>query len=122
MWIDGPNRSADQVEPSVRQRVREMLLDSYVDSGDGSRKVNTTLGKLPLRTAVAALNQSPFEGADVVNLGSRGIGAEDFLTMAWGIRLPLAHGLSLGGSYERPLSSHEDIWEQRVTMMLTWEL
>ena len=36
--------------------------------------------------------------------------------------MPLARGLSFGASYERPLSRRKDLWEQRVTVMLTWEL
>jgi pimeloyl-ACP methyl ester carboxylesterase len=30
MWVDGPRRSPDQVDPAVRQLVRNMVLRSYV--------------------------------------------------------------------------------------------
>jgi hypothetical protein len=36
--------------------------------------------------------------------------------------MPLDYGLSVGASYERPISNKKDIFEQRVTFMLTWEL
>ena len=42
--------------------------------------------------------------------------------MAWGLRVPMKYGLSMGASYERTISNEEHIFEQRVTFMLTWEL
>ena len=30
MWVDGPHRSPDEVDPAVRAAVREMVLRSYV--------------------------------------------------------------------------------------------
>jgi len=94
----------------------------YVDSGDGSRNLNTELGELELDQATAALGLNSFEGVDVANLGARNMGGDDFVTMAWGVRVPLPYGLDFGVSYERPLSNRKDIWEQRVTVMLGWEL
>jgi len=94
----------------------------YVDSGDGSRNISTELGSLELETATTALGLNTFEGADVANLGSRNMGGDDLVTMAWGVRVPLPYGLDFGVSYERPLSTREDIFEQRVTVMLGWEL
>lgn len=93
----------------------------WVGAGDGSRKVNTKLGVVDLETANGLLQLSPYEGVDVVNLGASGIGGGDYITMAWGLRVPLAMGLSLGVSYERPLSKRKDLTEQRVTTMVTWE-
>jgi hypothetical protein len=94
----------------------------YVRSGEGRRKINTRLGTLRLRTGTNALGLRPFDGVDVANLGADRIAGGDFVTMAWGLRLPLDNDLSLGASYERPLSNRKDIWEERVTVMVTWEL
>lgn len=92
----------------------------YVRSGDGSRLVDTSLpvGSVPLSAAPVA----PFEGVDVINLGADRMAGADLVTMAWGLRVPVGEGLSFGASYERPLSTRKDIFEQRVTVMITWEL
>ena len=99
----------------------------WVDSGDGNGTINTSLGRLPLRTAQAALNGGPDptenlrgEGADVANLGSSGMAGEQLITMAWGIRVPFRNGISAGFSYERVLSQRQDIFEQRFTWMASY--
>lgn len=94
---------------------------NWTGSGNGSRTINTAVGPLPIGTGVALLGVAPFEGVDVVNLGNLGVSGNNYVTMAWGVRLPMERGLSLGVAYERPLSSREDLTEQRVTTMLTWE-
>jgi len=94
----------------------------YTASGDGGRRVKTTLGKLRIEDATAALGLTPFEGLDVVNLGSSRVSGNNIVTMAWGLRLPMTGGLSLGTSYERPITERKDLFKQRVTVMLTWEL
>jgi hypothetical protein len=93
----------------------------YVRSGEGRRKLPTQ-PTLRLKTGTAALGLPPFEGVDAANLGSDTVAGNNIVTMAWGLRLPLDNDLSLGASYERPLSNRRDIWEERVTVMLTWEL
>jgi hypothetical protein len=95
----------------------------YTKSGDGERKVHTRLGTLKLKTADAALGGvNGQEGVDVANIGNKNVKDNDIITMAWGLRMPLDYGLSVGASYERPISNKKDIFEQRVTFMLTWEL
>jgi hypothetical protein len=93
----------------------------YARSGEGRRKLPTS-PTLRLKTGTGALGLSSFEGVDVANLGADTVAGNNLVTMAWGARLPLDHGLSLGASYERPLSNRKDIFEERVTVMLTWEL
>ena len=102
----------------------ELNLLHYIDSGDGSRKIhtNTPLGKVPLEGARNLVGVSPFDGVDVLNLGGKGVGGDDIVTMAFGLRVPMKYGLSMGASYERAISNEEHIFEQRVTFMLTWEL
>ena len=58
---------------------------------------------------------------DVINLGNKNVSGNDYVTMAWGVRFPMAAGFDIGASYERPLSNREDITEQRVTLNVTWE-
>jgi hypothetical protein len=97
---------------------------SWTNSGNGSRKLNTSkaLGTdVTLNQAQAALRTGGFEGADVANLGSQGVRGEDLVTMAWGLRFPLDDRLVLGISYERALKGKENLFDQRVTTMATFE-
>ncbi len=110
---------ADFVVPFI-----ELNGMTWVDGGDGSSTLDTSLGRLSLRAAQDALHPSVTadrrgEGADVANLGSSGMAGESLITMAWGVRVPFRNGLSLGFSYERALSQRQDIFEQRATWMAT---
>jgi len=88
----------------------------WIDSGGGKRKVSTTtMGAIPIGAVPG------FEGVDVANLGNLMVSGQDYYTMAWGVRLLFAHGLSLGAAYERPLTNQKEITRQRVTTMVTWE-
>ena len=100
----------------------ELSATHWLDGGDGTLEVDTKLATLPLSVAQAALGTGEFEGADVVNLGSKGIAGASLVTMAFGFRIPLSSSTSLGGAYEIPVTSREDIFNQRVSMMLTVEL
>lgn len=103
---------------------------AYMDSGDGSTQINLAssagLGhSQPLRTVQGVLSgitaDRRGDGVDVANLGSSGMGNEDIVTMAWGVRVPFRNGISTGFSYERALSQREDIFEQRATWMVSYE-
>jgi hypothetical protein len=104
----------------------ELNGTSYVASGDGSNKIQTDVGNLPLKTAQQAVfnlgitSDRRGEGADVANLGSTGMSNETLITMAWGVRVPFRNGISAGMSYERVLSQRQDIFEQRWTWMLDY--
>jgi hypothetical protein len=104
----------------------------WLDSGDGSSKVDlksppAPAQHVPLRAAQNILNGAGvtadrrFEGADVANLGSSGMAGEDLVTFAWGVRVPLRGGVSTGFSYERALSQRKDIFEQRATWMVDYQ-
>lgn len=99
----------------------ELSWMHWTNSGDGGAKVNTKLGRVSLTTAQAVLDTGAFEGADIANLGSKGIAGADLVTLGWGVRLVLDHGLSLGAAYERAVSKRKDIFEQRVTFMASLE-
>jgi hypothetical protein len=94
----------------------------WTRSGDGSSKLRTTLGKVPVGTAQTLLRTGPFEGADYANLGSPGISGKDLVTMAWGLRVPLSPYLSLGASYERALHGKRNSFKQRVTFSVSWDI
>ena len=102
---------------------------TWVDSGNGTVKVKVDeLGVLPLRTVQDALHGAlgstaslRGEGADIANLGSSGVQGATLITMAWGIRVPFENGFTTGISYERVLSSRQDIFEQRVTAMVSYD-
>jgi hypothetical protein len=95
----------------------------WIDGGHGSIKAtNTKLGFDPtLDVAQAALMTGRFEGADVLNLGSRGVGGNDLVTLAFGARIPIGRHVSLGAIYEFPITNREDIFDERVTMNLLLE-
>lgn len=94
----------------------------YTGDGDGSQKAKTKLGTVTVKTATNLLGLSPFEGIDVANLGADRVRGNDFVTMAWGVRVPIGDSVNFGFSYERPLSNAKDLFDQRITAMLTWEL
>ena len=104
---------------------------TYLDSGDGKSTIETDAGRLPIGVAQGILHGAgngftnptadrTGEGADVANLGSSGMAGETIITMAWGIRVPFKNGISTGISYERALSQREDIFEQRFTIMVSY--
>ena len=100
---------------------------AWVDSGDGNGTIETSVGRLRLRTAQEVLHNSfgatsrlRGEGADIANLGSSGMAGEHLITMAWGFRVPFRNGVSLGFAYERVLSQREDIFEQRAMWMASY--
>jgi hypothetical protein len=93
----------------------------WTRSGNGNLPVQTDLGTLRLSTAQAALATGGFEGVDVLNLGSGDVAGNNLLTFAVGARIPIMKHLSFGAVYEFPMTSREDIFNQRVTANLTLE-
>lgn len=94
----------------------------YVDEGDGSTTVKTSLGRLPISVVQAALRTGSFEGVDYANLGSDGVDEHDYITWGVGVRVPLPRGVQLGALYERPLVERRDVTKQRFTLNLLWEM
>lgn len=60
-----------------------------------------------------------FEGGDLINLGATDADGS-LLSAALGARYRLTEMLSLGAAYEVPLSSREDILNDRITFDLVW--
>ena len=109
----------DRIVPFI-----ELSGITWTNSGNGKMSLNTSkaLGAdVTLSQAQAALGASRFEGADVFNLGSRGIAGESLITTAWGLRIPLDDHVVLGVSYERALHGDKNLFDQRVTAMATYE-
>lgn len=94
----------------------------WTGSGDGSLGVDTALGRVNLSTAQALLGTGPFEGADLVNLGSAGIAGANLVTLSFGVRIPLSEHVMLGAAYEFPVTSREDIFRQRASLNVAFEL
>ena len=95
---------------------------TWVDGGDGSQKVDTSLGSLPIGTAQGALRTGPFEGVDVANLGSQSMAGHDYVVWGLGFRVPINRNANLGLLYEHPFAdSSREITKQRVTFMLAYD-
>lgn len=61
-----------------------------------------------------------FEGVDVVNLGATDVTGNDIVTGALGFRYELRKRWWLGLGYEAPLTSREDIFDDRITADLVF--
>jgi len=91
------------------------------NSGNGKLPVQVESGTfLPLTTAQDALGTGRFEGADVFNLGSKGVDGRDYVTWAVGTHIPITEHLTFSLAYERPLFSNT-ITRHRVTTALRVE-
>ena len=94
----------------------------YMDGGNGSTTIGTSLGPLSVEAVQTALGTGRFEGVDVANLGSRDVEGHDYLTAAAGFRIALWKGIDLGVSYERPITKRRYITKQRVQLNILIEL
>ena len=59
-----------------------------------------------------------FEGGDLINLGSADVAGNDLFVMAAGFAYKLSEAVQLAVAYEFPVSSREDILDERVTANL----
>jgi hypothetical protein len=92
----------------------------YTSGGQGTNNIDSYLGQLSVGF-VESLYGS-FEGVDVANLGAAGVAGNDLLVLGGGIRVPTKWGVSFGAMYEGAVSSRKDIYDQRFTAMVTWEM
>ena len=94
----------------------------YVESGAGRRGVDLQNGPtITLDQAQHALNTGHFEGVDVLNLGSKGVDNNNYITWAIGAHIPIVKHVTWSFAYERPLTSRKDITKQRVTTAINIE-
>ena len=94
----------------------------WVSGGDGSIPVDLGGGvSLPLAPVQALLGVGAFEGADVLNLGVADVAGLDLITAAVGFHYALTERVTFSVGYERPISHHKGIFQQRVTSALTYE-
>lgn len=95
---------------------------TWVSSGDGKLPVELVNGvKLPLDDVQNVLGTGRFEGADVMNLGSRGVDGQDLWTAAIGAHFSVGEHVTLSVAYERPFSHQKGIFKQRVTTSVGFE-
>jgi hypothetical protein len=94
----------------------------WFDGGDGHRPVELRNGAVvTLDQATHAVGVGHFEGADLLNLGSKGVAGNDLVTAAIGTHVPLGRHLAFSVAYERPITEREDLVEQRVTTAIRFE-
>lgn len=94
----------------------------WTGSGDGRLPIRLVNGAtISLDTAQNALGTGRFEGADVANLGSRGVSGLDLYTVAVGAHIPITRHVTLSAAYERPVSHRKGIFKQRVTTSVRFE-
>jgi hypothetical protein len=91
----------------------------YTSDGDGSFEVVTTLGKIPLAAIQASTGR--FDAVDVGNIGGVDMDGASIVIFTAGLRFPITRHLMLGASYDFPVSSQEDIFNQRATLNATLE-
>jgi hypothetical protein len=109
------------VTPRVQPFVQVSGL-RWLESGDGSLPIRLKHGgTLDLTTVQGALGTGPFEGADVMNLGSEQVDNLDLLTAAIGVHVPLGEHVTLSVAYERPFTEPKGIFQQRITSALAIE-
>jgi len=93
----------------------------WTSSGDGTLPVRTRIGTLTLGAAQTALAAGRNEGNDVVNLGSQEVAGNDIVTLALGARFPITKHVHTAFSYEFPVTTREDLMQQRGSVNLTYE-
>ncbi len=95
---------------------------TWVHSGDGKLPVRLRGGaEIPLDTAQDVLGTGRFEGADVIDLGSRGVAGQDLFTWSAGAHLPLGRFATFSFAYERPFSHQKGLYKQRFITALALE-
>ena len=99
----------------------ELNGQHWTDSGTGGFRVRTRVGTLPLRTIQNLLGNGRGDGNDVVNLGSQGVDGNNIVTLAFGARIPLTKHVHAGFAYEFPVTSREDLFQQRGQVSLNYE-
>jgi hypothetical protein len=94
----------------------------WIESGNGELPVQLKHGgALPLDTVQDVLGTGRFEGADIANFGSRGVDNLDLITAALGGHFKLTENLTWSLAYERALTHHKGIFQQRFTTALAIE-
>lgn len=95
----------------------------YVDDGTGKTPTRLSTGaRLSLSQIQTALAASDFDGNDLLNLGSDGVEGNDVITLAIGVQIPLSTRVTLGFSYEHPITRRKDLIQQRFSLSLNLEL
>ena len=77
---------------------------------------------MKLSAVQAVVGTGPFEGVDILNLGSDGVEGNDIIMLTLGARYAINKYLSFGASYEHPLTRRKDIIQQRFSLSLVFEL
>ncbi len=93
-----------------------------IGSGAGERPVRLAGGgEIDMATAIAALGLDGFEGVDVQNYGNPDVGGNFISVFAVGTHIPINQHFTLSVGWEMPITSRQDIHEQRVTTAVRME-
>lgn len=85
-----------------------------LDAANGTSHFNTQAGG-----AVPGI--VPFEGGDLVNLGSSNSDGTDIVTIAVGARVRVTDKVDIGGALEVPLTDDEEsLYDKRFTLDVDW--
>lgn len=99
----------------------------WTDGGDGSLEVplsafgQSTLGAPTVPVGVVESIYGRFEGADLTDLGTPNAEGLDLVTAALGLHVEVVERVVLSLAYERPVTDHKGIFQQRVTTSLALE-
>lgn len=95
MWVDGPNRTPDQVNPAVRERVREMQLHAFaMDIPEAVEKRSLTppaitrLAEIQVPTLIIIGDQDVPEFLDISDWVAAGIGGAKRVVIPGAAHLP----------------------------------
>ena len=95
MWVDGPNRTPDQVNPTVRERVRQMQLHAFgLDLPEAAQKHPLTppaiarLEEIRVPTLVVVGDQDVSEFRDLARLVAAGIQGARVVVIPGAAHLP----------------------------------
>jgi hypothetical protein len=94
----------------------------WTGGGDGSLTIHThDFPDVPLRVVQAVFGTGFGEGNDVVNLGSQGVAGNTIVSLAVGARFPIDDHWYGGFAYEFPVTTREDLLQQRIALNLAYE-
>ncbi len=108
----------------------ELNILHYLTGGDGNQGVKLrsrarppkSLSLTDAQNALASQTEDRrFEGNDVLNLGSEGMGGKTYVSMALGVYVPITKNWSFSGAWEKPVSNRRDITKQRGTISISYE-
>jgi hypothetical protein len=100
------------------ERTDYLFTSLHLDYDVGNLRKIYPLWELNYFHYSAAGNARPldFEGRDLINFGSTGVGGHNTVSMAVGARYKISEVIQFGGAFEFPVSGNRDLLDYRVTL------